>query len=254
MSRSRRTKALFVRYCAADFLGGTQLMSPFDELAYRRIVDLIYHTGDNLPDDDVALAHATKAGDRWPEIKKRLLDTEKIKLVHGRITNDRCRQEIEKVRRKIVKCKASSALAAEARKTSKSNRLSLVGTSIGASNGTSNGSPNHLTSELESKKEPSPKVIDLFGEGVQGEPPPRKRVARQRSAIAAEWRPSQAGIAFMRERAPGADLERQLASFIDHHRAHGKLMADWDAAWRTWCGNIRKFSPPGTVRQPFKAG
>lgn len=28
--------------------------------------------------------------------------------------------------------------------------------------------------------------------------------------------------------------------FEDYHRAHGSLMADWPAAWRTWCRNWRK--------------
>lgn len=30
--------------------------------------------------------------------------------------------------------------------------------------------------------------------------------------------------------------------FRDHHTAHGKRMADWSAAWRTWYGNALKFN------------
>lgn len=33
-------------------------------------------------------------------------------------------------------------------------------------------------------------------------------------------------------------LEKEWRKFQDHHIAHGKLMADWDAAWRTWCSNV----------------
>lgn len=35
----------------------------------------------------------------------------------------------------------------------------------------------------------------------------------------------------------------EVAKMLDHHRAHGKLSADWAASWRTWRGNIRRFGP-----------
>lgn len=37
------------------------------------------------------------------------------------------------------------------------------------------------------------------------------------------------------------DVETEWEAFIAHHQAHGKKMKDWDAAWRTWVLNVRKF-------------
>ena len=42
------TKMNFVYYCADDMLNGTMTLSVEEELAYRRIVDLIYSTGNKL--------------------------------------------------------------------------------------------------------------------------------------------------------------------------------------------------------------
>jgi len=35
--------------------------------------------------------------------------------------------------------------------------------------------------------------------------------------------------------------ELEFGHFLDYHRAHGTVMIDWEAAWRTWCRNARKF-------------
>lgn len=57
----------------AAFLDMEQL-KPLEELAYRRILDLIYIHGNRLIDDDAELARMTKTGTKWPAIKKRLIE------------------------------------------------------------------------------------------------------------------------------------------------------------------------------------
>lgn len=37
-------------------------------------------------------------------------------------------------------------------------------------------------------------------------------------------------------------IDSVFSHFCDHHRAKGTVMLDWDAAWRTWVRNDRKFS------------
>lgn len=39
-----------------------------------------------------------------------------------------------------------------------------------------------------------------------------------------------------------AGMDDQAAQFRDHHQQHGKSMADWPAAWRTWARNALKFT------------
>lgn len=45
----------------------------------------------------------------------------------------------------------------------------------------------------------------------------------------------------------------QAAQFRDHHQQHGKRMADWPAAWRTWARNAMDFTKrPHPSQQPFQ--
>lgn len=51
------------------------------------------------------------------------------------------------------------------------------------------------------------------------------------------------------------EARSEFPRFCDHHRAKGSVMADWRAAWRTWCSNALKFAaksrgPPPTLPFP----
>jgi hypothetical protein len=39
-----------------------------------------------------------------------------------------------------------------------------------------------------------------------------------------------------------AEAERQAAMFLDHYRAKGKPMRDWNAAWRNWIRRVPDFA------------
>jgi uncharacterized protein YdaU (DUF1376 family) len=101
----------YVGYSADDFIDGTWLLTPWAELAYRRICDFIYRTGDQLPDDDAIMRVITKAGGRWKRVKAELVAAGKIIIEAGRISNRRCRTEIEKA----LKRRAKGKKAAETR-------------------------------------------------------------------------------------------------------------------------------------------
>lgn len=42
----------------------------------------------------------------------------------------------------------------------------------------------------------------------------------------------------------GTRVNEVFAQFTDYHRSRGSMMLDWDAAWRTWVRNERKFQKP----------
>lgn len=42
-------------------------------------------------------------------------------------------------------------------------------------------------------------------------------------------------------RSSGLDVQAELRRFIDHHTAVGSMMADWQAAWRTWISKAVEF-------------
>ena len=62
---------------------------------------------------------------------------------------------------------------------------------------------------------------------------PKKR----RTAFPEDFYPDEVGIAS----ASGISLEQEIEAFKNFHTGKGNLMADWQAAWRTWCGNAKRF-------------
>ena len=38
------------------------------------------------------------------------------------------------------------------------------------------------------------------------------------------------------------EIEIESEKFRDYHTAKASVFADWDAAWRTWLGNARKYA------------
>lgn len=54
---------------------------------------------------------------------------------------------------------------------------------------------------------------------------------------------SDASIAYAKER--GVPITTTLDEFRNHHTSKGSVFKDWQAAWRTWCGNAVKFGLGG---------
>lgn len=72
---------------------------------------------------------------------------------------------------------------------------------------------------------------------LREDPPKRK------SQIAPDWWPDQAGLNRAAE-CGITNVAEEVRKFLDHHQARGSVMADWPAAWRTWCGRGREFRKP----------
>jgi hypothetical protein len=74
--------------------------------------------------------------------------------------------------------------------------------------------------------------------------PKRATTRKRRTQVTPDWTPDVDGFAYAEERGviPGSEI----APFRNHHTAKGSLMADWSAAWRTWCDNaVRYGRAPG---------
>lgn len=83
----------------------------------------------------------------------------------------------------------------------------------------------------------------------------RPRIAKTRkracAAISIDWQPDQQDRGHAAERfatwaqrtgLPSPDVDVEAERFRNHHLAKGSTMADWHAAWRTWCGNACTFA------------
>lgn len=58
---------------------------------------------------------------------------------------------------------------------------------------------------------------------------------KNRTRIAENWLPNADLTDFALSK--GVDPTAHAERFRDYHLAHGTLMANWSAAWRTWCNN-----------------
>lgn len=70
---------------------------------------------------------------------------------------------------------------------------------------------------------------------------PAKQKRKARSALPADWEPSDAERARAAER--NLNCAGEAERFRNHHTAKGSLMADWDAAFRMWLSNAERFAP-----------
>ena len=78
------TKMNFVYYCADDMLNGTMTLSVEEELAYRRIVDLIYSTGNKLEDKSY-FRHSGYHGGLKETSLKDMLDTYPDRVIRNAV-------------------------------------------------------------------------------------------------------------------------------------------------------------------------
>lgn len=148
-------KVLFVEYCAKDILDGTIQMDPLTELVYRRLLDMIYSTNDQLLDND-ALQYATKAGSKWKKIRSELIEVHgKIYIEDGYIRNVKCSEKLAKSRKNIEQKSAAGKASSEARKSLENNKTTstAVETAEPTSEVTNQEPKNSIDKKKKNKKE-----------------------------------------------------------------------------------------------------
>lgn len=73
-----------------------------------------------------------------------------------------------------------------------------------------------------------------------------KRATPAPAVFHPDCKPDSITAQIMAEWPPG-ELEEQIEHFLDHHTSHGTLSKDWQASWRTWAKNWKRFN--GRSRQ-----
>jgi len=116
MTETPKVDPFWVRWRPKDALDGMAPLSPLEELAYRRILDLIFTSNDRLLDDDRALAWMTKTLRSWAKVKARLIELGKIMVEGGYIRNQRATEACIESRSFIAQKSAAGQCSAEKRK------------------------------------------------------------------------------------------------------------------------------------------
>jgi hypothetical protein len=81
----------------------------------------------------------------------------------------------------------------------------------------------------------------------------RTPTTKHRTKISMKWRPSPVDRAYAEQVGVG-DIAAVADEFRDYHLARGSLMNNWDAAWRTWCRNMRKWGQTKKAKAPLFSG
>ncbi len=142
------TKPLFTTWCAKDILDETHTLDPWEELAYRRLLDLAIVTGDELPDDDKRLAWMTKTGRRWKLVKAALIAAGKIEVSEGKICVTEATVMLQKSARKMEQQSAAGRASSDKRKSLENNETTSTAVGLPV---TTAGPTNHLTTNHKPK-------------------------------------------------------------------------------------------------------
>ena len=202
-----------------DFLRDTSSLSPRDSYIYLRLIWLYYESEKPLPDDLEVLAY--KVGVRGEEQLISLLlrtffryDPDLKSHTHQRIDT-----EIAKYQRKANSARQANqtrwASEADLKSDTKSDARQIA---------INNQEP------LTTNQEPSTNVV----------------APKRRKQLPDDFYPDATGLNAAGQK--GVDVAVELQKFRDYHAARGSVMLDWQAAWRTWVGNVR-FAPATVSKQ-----
>lgn len=200
--------------------------------AYNTILDLLYSRSGDVPDDDRFIAGWLRCDVRvWRRIKNRLIDTGKIKIENGIITNLRATSE-------ILTCLHRLEVASEAGRSYPPK-----------SDPESNNNNNIETTEFERTLE----LTTTTSTTTSKEEELDKKIKKKRGTrIPPDWKPTKNGILYSTTKENSdAQTLNLIESFKDHWAAASgqkAIKVDWDAAWRTWVRNDIKFNGPPNGR------
>jgi uncharacterized protein YdaU (DUF1376 family) len=207
---------IWMPFYVSDYLADTMHLTPAEHGAYLMLI-LHYWKSGPLPDDDVRLALISRMGDAWSNASSTLRAF--FKQSSGMLHHTR----IDKERADAVDNKARNQARASAAASKRwGNHASSNATSI----------PQAMLNECPS---PSPSPSQL--------PKTVVTAAKRRTQLPGDFYPNESGVSKSEEK--GLSLAIELTKFSDYHRGKGSVMADWQAAWRTWIGNAR---PPTSTQ------
>jgi len=252
----------------ADYLADTSHLNATEHGAYLLLIMHYWRAG-SLPQEDRFLARIARMTDReWTKVRPVISAFFEPDWTHKRIKN-----EMEKASRKS-EARAECGSRGGHAKALKNKDTSLAKATILPEQTTKQKDDFALasSSQPESDIEGFQPSIGALGAldpdpaddlpALEDPPPPPEKQAqpktkrsKPKSKIAPDQQPTEAD----RRAAAANDLDpatfrAEWARFRDHHLAHGSLMADWSAAWRTWLGNMNRFapraSPPPRAKSP----
>ena len=209
------------------FLGGVQGMTAKEHAVYSVVLDLIYQHGGSVNNDPSWFAGWIKdmGSSSVRKTIAELVSREKLFITGDQISQKRAKTEA-KTKENLRETRAES------------------GKKGGINSGKSRAGANENKDLTEANVAPreEKRRVDKKKEAIASTKKPTKPRKKPEVPIPENWVPSDKNIADAEDRQFSAkEIEHEADSFRNYHTAKGSLFRDWDAAWRTWLGNARKF-------------
>ena len=218
---------------------GTTELSLEEEAAYLRIVNATHKHRAAVPANDRVLSGMFRCSTRKARsLLDALVAAGKVRVEGGLIVNDRAISDL--VHRGFVSSSRAESGAKGGRVRAERAAKALE----------TKDEPQAIASSREEKRREE--KIQEAGASCIGA---RKRARKPEIPIPENWTPSDKNLsdAYARQ-FTDEEIRHEAAQFRDHHTARGTRFRDWDAAWRTWLGNARKFAPRVVAGRSFTGG
>lgn len=207
------------------YLSDTGHLSTTQHGAYMLLLMAIWRSKDGwLSGDDSFLARASRQSlDKWrkmaPVIRALLIAKD------GKVTQKRCKKIKDLT-------PPASALAQSPSIVSKSLK--------------NKGAIPKTAKNVDFLQNDTLSLLPLDSEIQEKEERESGRKKAKRTSLPVDWVLSQQGRAFAMDAGYNhSACDRMASAFFNYHRSRGSLMADWEAAWRTWVNNETRFNHRG---------
>jgi uncharacterized protein YdaU (DUF1376 family) len=191
----------YFQFNIGDYQSHTAHLTEMEDLAYRRMLDWCYLHQKSLPVEISDIARLIRMRSHTDSIASVL--REFFESTADGWVNRRVQQEIERFAEKSEKARKSAKARWDA------NALPPQ----------SEGNANHKPRTT--NQEPSTNVV----------------APKRRKQLPDDFYPDATGLNAAGQK--GVDVAVELQKFRDYHASRGSVMLDWQAAWRTWVGNVR---------------
>lgn len=220
----------FMPLWVADFVGDTLDLDAKELGAYMLILMTMWGRDGYLPNDEKKLQRVARCGRDWPRVWASL--SHYFTVDGERITQGRLLLELQKVAAKREVNAQHGALGGIAKALKYKGRVVA----------------NASVSPKQPEPEPEPYKKE---EDLADKPPPKKRACQ----LPEGWVPSDKNVSDAEAKGfSETEIENEADRFRDFHTAKGSTFKCWDAAWRTWLGNARKFAGGGMAGQAKSGG
>lgn len=220
----------FYKRFVGDIQAKTGHLSLAEFGAYDRLLDHYYSTERGLPGDldrCCGIARAMTKDDR--KAVAFVLEEFFVLGNDGTYTQGRTEEMIAEAQPKIAAAKTNGAKGGRPKKNPDETHEKPTGLIL-----ETQPEPSAIPSQNQSQSNTEKPTADAVVKKKRG------------STLPDGFQPNDAGITA----AAGIDMATELEAFRNYHTAKGSVMADWQAAWRTWCGNARKFAKPAARTIP----